>query len=136
MAKVSVVLTFPSAFVEQPLAYRLIKEYDLMLNILHAHVRPNEEGRMILEISGEEPDIERGLKLVESTGVTVQPLSEFISWDENRCNHCTACIGHCPTHALSVDRETMQVSFDPDICIACGICQGICPMGAIQINVD
>lgn len=136
MAKIAVVLTFPKEFVEQPLAYRLIKEYDLMLNILHAHVRPNEQGRLILEISGDEKDIERGLKLVKSANVKVEPLSDYVSWDKDRCSHCTACVGQCPTHALSVDRESMLVSFDSDICIACGICQNICPMGAMKINLD
>ncbi|MFH0910218.1 MAG: 4Fe-4S binding protein [Planctomycetota bacterium] len=136
MPKVTMVFTFPSAFVEQPLAYRLIKEYDLMLNILHAHIRPNEEGRLILEISGSQKSIDRGLKLVRSTGVTVQPLSKFIGWDKERCSHCTACVGQCPTHALSVDRATMQISFDPDICIACGLCKNVCPMSAMRIDVD
>ncbi|MHC4870352.1 MAG: NIL domain-containing protein [Planctomycetota bacterium] len=136
MAKVAVVFTFPKEFVEQPLAYRLIKEYDLMINILHAHVRPNEEGKLILDISGEDKSIERGIKLVESTGVRVEPLSSYVSWDEERCSHCTACAGQCPTNALSVDRDSMLVSFDPDICIACGICQNICPMSAMSINLD
>ncbi len=136
MAKVAMVFTFPSAFQEQPLAYRLVKEYDLMINILHAHIRPNEEGRLILELAGDEKNIERGLKLVRSTGVSVQPLRDFVSRDEELCTHCTACVGQCPTEALSVDRETMQVSFDPEMCIACGMCKDVCPTGAMRIDVD
>ncbi len=135
MAKRTVIFTFPKEFVEQPLAYRLIKEHNLILNILHAHIRPNEEGTLILEITGEEADIENGLMLVESTDVKIENLSDHVSWDKESCIHCTACIGQCPTHALSVNRDTMEVSFNPNECIACGICQDVCPMGVMNIEV-
>ena len=39
-----VVLHFPSRLVDQPIIYRLIKEYDLTFNILKASVIPDEEG--------------------------------------------------------------------------------------------
>lgn len=136
MAKQTIVITFPKAFAEQPLAYRLVKEFDLMLNILHAHIRPNEEGRLILALAGEDKDLVRGLKLIKSAGATVQPLTDFVGWDEDRCSHCTACVGQCPTHSLSVDRESMQVSFDPAICIACGLCTSVCPMGAMRVDLE
>lgn len=136
MAKTTVVFTFPPRFQEQPLTYRMIKEYDLMINILHAEVKPYAEGHLVLELAGTEEDIERGLKLARSAGVTTQPLSDFVSWDEDQCSHCTACVGQCPTHALSVDRESMQVSFDAGLCCACGLCVGICPMGAMQVELD
>jgi ferredoxin len=136
MAKRSLVFTFPPDFREQPLAYRLIREYDLMLNILHADVRPFAEGHLILEVSGEEANIGRAVKLAESAGVAVAPLAGFVHWDEASCNHCTACIGQCPTQALSVDRETMKVSFDPEICVACGQCVSLCPMDAMRIDID
>lgn len=36
MAKRRLVLTFPPRLVEEPITYRLIKDYDLVVNILKA----------------------------------------------------------------------------------------------------
>lgn len=47
MAKRRLVLTFSPKLVEEPIAYRLIKDYDLVVNILRAKIRPEEEGRLM-----------------------------------------------------------------------------------------
>ena len=59
MIKRRLVLAFPPEMVEQPVTYHLIKDYELMVNILRANVTPNEEGRLVVEISGEKKDLLR-----------------------------------------------------------------------------
>ena len=133
MAKKKLVLTFPQQLLDQPVTYHLIKDYDLKVNILRASVRPNEEGRLVVEISGISRDLNRGIDYLSGLGVEIQPLAQDVSWHEERCTHCTACVPICPTHAFSSDRN-MNVSFDREKCIACELCVSVCPYKAIEIS--
>ncbi|MEE9366326.1 MAG: NIL domain-containing protein, partial [Dehalococcoidales bacterium] len=47
-----VVLHFPRRLVEQPVVYRLVKDYNLEFNILRASItaEPEEEGLLVLEL--------------------------------------------------------------------------------------
>ncbi|OIP43043.1 hypothetical protein AUJ95_01040 [Candidatus Desantisbacteria bacterium CG2_30_40_21] len=132
--KKRVVLTFPKQTIEEPITYHLIRDYDLMVNILSAKVNPNEEGRMVIELSGRNKRMNNGIEYLKGLGVTIQSLAQDVTWDEQKCIHCTACISLCPSHALSVDRSQMLVSFNPDRCIVCGLCLKACPYHAIEIQ--
>jgi len=132
--KKRVVLTFPKQTIEEPITYHLIRDYDLMVNILSAKVNPNEEGRMVIELSGRNKRMNNGIEYLKGLGVTIQSLVQDVTWDEQKCIHCTACISLCPSHALSVDRSQMLVSFNPDRCIVCGLCLKACPYHAIEIQ--
>jgi len=48
MTTTKVVLRFPPDLTDQPITYKLIKEYDLMVNILRGHITPKEEGMLVL----------------------------------------------------------------------------------------
>ena len=133
MEKKRVVLTFPPKLVDQPIAYHLIKDYDLMINILRARVTPKEEGRLVMEIEGRKESLEKGIKYLEELGVNIQPLAQDVKWDQEKCTHCTVCIPICPTGAFSVNRKNMKVSFDKEKCIACGLCVPACPYKAVKI---
>lgn len=134
MAKKRLVLTFPPKLIEQPITYHLIKDHNLIVNILRASVTPNEKGRLIIEIDGESNDLNKGIAYLSGLGVEVQPLAQDVSWHEERCTHCTACIPICPTGAFIVDRHNMNVSFDSEKCIACELCVPLCPYKAIEIS--
>ena len=135
MIKKRVVLTFPYEVVSQPIVYRLVKDYNLMINILRAKVTPQEQGRLVLEISGIKKELEAGIKYLAELNIDIQSLAQDIKWHENKCVHCTACIPHCPTHAIYLNRDTMEVSFDKQKCIACGLCISACPYQAIEIVI-
>lgn len=47
------VLRFSSALVEQPIIYNLVKDYDLIINVLKADINPHKEGYVVLELSGD-----------------------------------------------------------------------------------
>jgi ferredoxin len=134
MKKKRIVLTFPPNLIDQPIAYHLIKDYDLMVNILRGTITPREQGRLLVELSGKRGDVDKGMAYLTGLGIEVQPLAQDIKWHEKKCTHCTACIPICPSSALALDREKMLVSFDKDKCIACELCIPVCPYKAVEIQ--
>jgi len=134
MRKKRVVLTFPPGMVGQPIAYHLIKNYDLMVNILRGNITPKEQGRLIVEMVGKKNSLDAGMAYLSELGIEVDSLAQDIKWHEKKCIHCTACIPICPTGALDLDREEMLVSFTKDKCIVCELCIKVCPYKAIEIQ--
>lgn len=133
MVKKRVVLSFPPHMIDQAVTYKLIKEFDLMINILRARITPKEQGRLVLEITGKKPALDAGINYLREVGVQIQPLAQDVKWLEERCVHCTACVSICPTKALELDRDRMEVSFKKDKCIACELCLPVCPYQAMEI---
>jgi ferredoxin len=134
IASKKIVLHFPSRLVDQPIIYRLIKEYDLRFNILKASVIPDEEGLLVLELSGEQENYDRGIKYLTKAGVKIQSLSQDVLRSEDRCTHCGACITICPTSAFEIDPSSRQVVFINEKCIACGLCIKACPPRAMELH--
>ena len=52
MKKIKITFEFPPNSIKQPLTYRLIKDFDLMLNILSADVSLNRTGRLTMDMQG------------------------------------------------------------------------------------
>jgi ferredoxin len=134
MKQMKVVLNFPANIVEDPITYRLIVDYGVQVNILRASIDPGKQGMMVVELNGEESQVSQGLNYLEGVGVQVESLAEEIRHLEDRCASCTACVPHCPTQALAVDRESWYVSFEPEKCILCLSCLEACIYGAISVK--
>ena len=135
MQKKRMILTFPADLIEQPVTYRLTVDFNLVPNILKANITPDEEGVLVLELSGKREDLTRGIDYLKSIGVGIKPLGGDVAYHKDRCTHCTACITVCPSGALELDRKTMMVSFIRDKCIACGLCIGPCPYHALTMVI-
>lgn len=132
--KERIVLYFPHQLVDQPIVYRLIKDFDLVMNILKAYVTPREEGLLVLELSGEKEAYDRGVKYLKSSGVKIKPLSQDVRRNDKRCTHCGACVTICPTGALVLEPLTRRVNFYDTKCIACELCVKACPVGAMEVH--
>ena len=128
------VLHFPHRLVDQPIVYKLVKDYNLEFNILKAYVTPQEEGLMVLELSGEKAEFNRGIEYLLSCGVRIQPLSQDIIRNEAKCTDCGVCVPICPTGALAIDPITRKVHFYDNKCIACELCVKVCPTRAMEIH--
>ena len=129
-----IVLYFPGSLVNQPIVDKLIKEYNLSSNILKAQILPDQEGVMVMELSGDKKDFDRGMRYLKNSGVNIQPLSKEISRDEEKCTHCGVCDLICPSGALSIVGERRELVFEADKCIACELCLEACPPGAMHLN--
>jgi ferredoxin len=129
-----VVLNFPPHLIHQPITYRLIKDFGLVVNILRARITPREWGRMVVELAEDGGRWQEAMDFLAATGVGVEHLAREVLWHEERCIHCTACVASCPTKALDVgDRQTMAVVFNQERCIACELCLKVCPYSAMEI---
>ncbi len=129
-----IVLHFPRRLVDRAIVSRLVKEYNLDFNILKASVTPDEEGLMVLELSGEQADYDKGIRYLTETGVRIQSLSQDVVRNEERCTHCGACITICPTGAFKLDLVTRQVNFHDEKCLACELCLKACPPRAMELH--
>ena len=135
MIKRKIVLHFPKEKVEEAIIYKLVKDYDLVPNILKARIESDEEGLAVLELSGEDKNYAKGIEYLEKLGIRMQPLEKDINRDEKKCTQCSACVAHCPTGALHIkDRETMEIGFDKEKCILCEACISVCPVKAMSLK--
>lgn len=134
MVKKRLVLKFPHDLVAKPITYHLVKDYDLMFNILQARVTPREEGLLILELSGKKENYAKGVKYLSDLGVGIRALSQDVQRIDERCTQCGACAIICPTEALRVKRPSMEVIFDIDKCIGCELCVRTCPTRAMLVQ--
>ena len=129
-----IVLHFPKRMVDRPIVSRLVKDYDLDFNILKALITPEEEGLLVLELSGEQQEYDKGIRYLTKTGVKIQSLSQDVLRNEERCTHCGACIAICPSGAFELDPVTRRVDFYNEKCVACGLCIKACPPRAMEVH--
>lgn len=73
MAKRQVMFTFPEELVREPIIYTLGQQFKIITNIRRADVTESK-GWVVLELEGEENEIERGISWVISKGVRVDPV--------------------------------------------------------------
>lgn len=127
-----IMLFFPECETESPIVYHLVKDYDLMINIFRAKVTPEEEGYLVLDITGSDGNIHQATEWLQSLGIIVNETDKGVKWDQNRCVQCGSCVPHCPTGALSIpDRSTMEIRFESNKCIECLSCIKVCPYEAV-----
>lgn len=74
MAKRQVMFTFPQELIKEPIIYNLGHRFKVISNIRRADVTENR-GWVMLELEGEEAEIERGVDWVRSRGVRVDPVA-------------------------------------------------------------
>ncbi|HBF42601.1 MAG TPA: (Fe-S)-binding protein [Desulfobacteraceae bacterium] len=129
-------LRFPKKIVNEPIAVKLVKKFDLSFNILKATIYPRKEGLMVLELSGHQENYKKGIRYLKSIGVKVDNIGQDINRDEDKCFHCGACTAVCPTGALYIKRPEMEVVFDRERCSACELCVSACLARAMKVKFD
>jgi len=73
MVKRQVTFTFPQELIREPIIYTLSHQFKVVTNIRRADVSENR-GWVVLELEGEEKEIEQGIAWVTSKGVRVDPV--------------------------------------------------------------
>lgn len=132
MARKRLDLTFPPRQSLKPVVYHLVKDYDVVPNILRAQIQPGQEGRMLVEVSGRKESLEAGVRFLESQGLQVREAASDICLDEARCVSCGLCTAVCRSGALTLDGE--KLVFDKDKCVYCEACVVACPRRAVSLR--
>ena len=133
MAKRKLVLHFPEESIEKPITYHLVKDYDLIPNILRAHIDENE-GTLVMDLKGSAEQIEKGIAFLKEHNVRIQEAVKDITIDRDLCVDCGACTGVCRPEALTIGPEDWKLDFDNDKCIFCELCINTCPVRAIKLT--
>jgi len=74
MTKRQVMFTFPQELIKEPIIYNLSHQFKVVTNIRRADVSENK-GWVVLELEGEDGEIEQGITWVTSKGVRVDPVT-------------------------------------------------------------
>jgi ferredoxin len=135
MKKIKLIMYFPPDKIDKPITYHLVKDYDLIFNILNAVIQPNKYGELVAELEGTEENLNKGLEFLKDKGVKYKLFNKNIIWSEEKCVHCGACTAVCPSGALSMDEKTWTLRFDQSKCLICELCIKTCPIKAMDVNL-
>ena len=78
MAKRRVMLSFGPETITEPIIYNLGQQFKLATNIYQANLT-EDKGWIVLELDGEDKDIEDGIAWATSKGVRVDPTNDEIA---------------------------------------------------------
>jgi hypothetical protein len=77
MDRLRVRLTFPPALIQEPIVYRLVKDFDIVINIRRADVKA-DQGWVLLELEADEATLQRGVAWLKAQGVLVDPIERDV----------------------------------------------------------
>jgi hypothetical protein len=77
MARRRVRFTFPPHLVQDPVIYRLVKDFDIVVNIRRTEVR-GDHSWVVLELDGDDATLERGIAWLTGQGVQVDPIERDV----------------------------------------------------------
>lgn len=77
MARLRLRLTFPADLIQEPILYRLVKDFDIVINIRRADVKA-DYGWVALEMEAPEDTLDRGVAWLKQRGVQVDPIERDV----------------------------------------------------------
>jgi ferredoxin len=133
MMKKRYALRFSPTLVEQPIVSKLVRIYDVDINILNADVASGRGGKLIVELSGGQVALEESVAYLNEIGIIVSEMVKELIFLEDACIDCGACTAVCSPKALSLDEEAM-LRFDASLCVVCGLCVQACPLRLFSVS--
>ncbi|MBK5189970.1 MAG: 4Fe-4S binding protein [Methanosarcinales archaeon] len=116
-------LRYPLPLDEMPYTAEVILETGAKINIDRA-----TRDELIVDVLGD--NVEHVAELFREKGVEVRKLLKLITWDEERCIHCGACISVCPTRVFTFN-PSWNINLEEEECVRCEICVKACPLSAL-----
>jgi ABC-type methionine transport system ATPase subunit len=89
-------LRFSPALVEEPIVSRLVRTYDVDINILNADVASGRGGKLIVELSGSAEALSASVSYLNALGIRVSEMVTELLFDEEECIHCGAVLQSAP----------------------------------------
>ena len=78
----NVILRYSPDLVGDPIVYLLVKEYDLVPNIIKASVNPDKEGYLLLGLTGEKENYKRAVERLQEIGISAVSYTHLGDWDK------------------------------------------------------
>lgn len=78
LVKRIVKLIFPQKLIKEPVTFQMAKKYNIIPNIRRARVTETV-GELVLELDGEQNNVERGIKYLARHGVDVKSIEGDIA---------------------------------------------------------
>lgn len=126
-------LRFSPRMVDKPVVGKLVKSYDLEINILNADVASGRGGKLIVELNGSEESLDESVNYLNEIGVGVSEMVKELTFLQEQCIDCGACTAVCSPRALSLDSEAKLV-YDAALCVVCGLCVQACPLRLFSVS--
>ncbi|WP_132254372.1 4Fe-4S binding protein [Methylobacterium segetis] len=81
----------------------------------------------------------RELQVAAPSPVDAVPLAAGapfggLAFRTEACTLCLACVGACPTSALSDSADRPLLAFEESLCVQCGLCAATCPEDVITLQ--
>jgi len=73
IVKKMVHLIFPQELIKEPVTFQMAKKFDIIPNIRRVNVAESV-GELVLELEGEEENINKGIEYLTNLGVKVEPI--------------------------------------------------------------
>ncbi|MGC8875336.1 MAG: NIL domain-containing protein [Chloroflexia bacterium] len=127
-------LNFPAHLTDQPVLYRVVRDFDLAMNILQARVLPDRSGIVILELQGPDEGIGSAVSFLEQQGIEVTEQERALGWDADACVDCGFCLPFCEPQALHRVAGSQRVTLERATCTLCGRCVEVCAYGAVWME--
>ena len=127
------ILTFSQETANKPITYQLIKDHNLIVNIINAEITARKRSYLLVEITGMEKNLRSGIKFLERNKVCCKTFNKQLQFDHLNCISCGSCTGVCYSKALAVSPEDNKVNFDKENCTACGLCIKACPIQLLNL---
>lgn len=135
MKTIKIGLSFTPENTDKPIITSLVR-MGLSCNILKASITQGKRGKALLELSGDNGDVDEGIEFLKQHNITVKLYTDNLIHYEEQCVHCGACTAVCPSDALTMNQETWQLEFDMEKCLMCGHCVKACPTRAIKLSEE
>jgi len=96
---------------------------------------PGEEGRLLIELSGDKDKIRQGLEYLASLNVRIDRVQNFYDVNYSKCKEAKKCFQVCPADAIELRPEDERpVDIIEDNCILCEKCREVCPEGVFTFT--
>lgn len=129
-----VVLSFKPESTYNPVAYELVKEYDIRINILKADIDTDKGGMLLIALDAEPSNIDRAIAYLKGSGVGVSSMADKVFYDESRCVSCGSCAAACPSKALTIGAPDWKLRLNTEHCIICKLCLKSCPLKLFSVE--
>ena len=125
------ILEYPSDGAIRPSLAEAIIKTKVLVDILDADIS-SSSCTMMIEVLGNAKGRDNLLNYLKKQGVNVKKVSSHIEKSESSCVDCGACVGVCPTNAISMIDLSQDI--DEDKCVRCGACVEVCPVRALSLK--